>query len=1273
MLCPSCGTDNPPGFSFCGHCGTPLPRRCPQCGLESPPGFSFCGHCGADLSRLSPTPVESPLEGERRFVAVLFADIAGFTRLSERLDAEEATALVNRCLERMTEAVSQNGGRVDKYTGDGLMAVFGAPIAHEDDPERALRAALAMQASVSEMRLAPGGGQVPLHIGLACGQVVAARVGGHSRREYTVIGTSVNLAARLEEVSAPGQILVNEELARLTEHEFIYRPVSLPKLHGWDGSVLAFELIGERRGAVTATRPGAMRSPLVGREAEASILWRCLEDLTNRRGGIVSVIGEAGIGKSRLLQEVRGQAHERGLPINWLEGHSLESGEAVRYGCFRSLLQSAIGAATQADVADVAERLRTSLEMLLPDRVGEVYPYLGRVLGVSLDVEAAQRLERLDGESLKWQTFRIFSEWVAAQVEREPLVLVVEEAHWADPTSVELLEHLLPLARRVPLLMVKVYRPEPDRPAWRLREVAGREHREVYTELWLRPLPAVAAERMVAYLLHTDAVPPKALELILGRAEGNPLFIEEIVRSMVDRGVLVEHEEGFWDLSPTWHEFVVPETIQGILQARMDRLGDEARRTLQVAACIGRVFPRRLLAASLAAIEGAERDIDLDLERLLDSGLIEEQSGPPEREYVFRHILVMDAARSGLLRQQRRTIHLHLAQALEAMFAGRLADHYAILAHHYAEANQEEQALDYFLLAGDYARSNYALEDALSFYERALEFLHRRDEAERTAKTLMKMALVNLNRFDFAAASAQYAESFRLWRPGQEAAESPVPDRALRLILPSWPMLDPARVGDAYSVIVLSQIFEGLGIYDTQETNILPAAAGWEIHSNGHRYIFSLRRDGRWSDGTPVTAHDFVFAIRRVLDPRTRSPVAPVLRDIVGAMAFRSGETDDPSRIGVRALDDWSLEVSLERPVCNFPSLFPFRACFPVPAAAVQAWGDDWAQPERMISNGPFRVKQCERDVSLWLERNPYYTGPSRGNVGQVECCIVRDDEQMLALYDADQVDVVEAYFGDVDQLRERYGAQLVITPQLFTRYLGFRCDRPPFDDPRLRHAFVRSVDHAAVDAMNHRLGHVPAGGGFVPPGMPGHSPDIRLQYDPDTARRLMKEAGYAGGRGFPPVRMLIGRRADALAMAELLQRCWQDVLGVTVHTDMLPAEQFFQQLADPPALFILAWTVDFAEPYLFLALPFHSASPSSRIRWRNSRYDRLVEGATSTADPNRRMEMYHRADYLLVAEEAAVLPLSYGQRVMLIKPWVQDFPAASYSVALYKDVVVTR
>ncbi len=719
MQCPSCGAENPPGFTFCGHCGSPFTHVCPRCGFDNPAGVFACHRCGSDLlSRRTPS-ARTALEGERRFAVILFADIAGFTRLSEGLDPEEATWLVNRCLDEMTIAVVRYGGQVDKYIGDGLMGVFGAPVSHEDDPVRALRAALAMREQISSLRFSPQVPPLALHIGAACGSVVAAEMGSQRRKEYTVIGTAVNLAAHLEDASAPGQILISQDLHRLSEHAFEFQPMLLSDVRGLEGTVQAFELLGEQEGTVTPRGAASLRSPLVGRDAERATLERCLGKLCAGHGQIVSVIGEAGIGKSRLVDEVRQRAGSLEMEVTWLVGQAPSHGESVSYVPFRNIVRAAIGARPRMDKAKVRARLRGELVSLFADRWSEAYPYLARLLVLDLDKSSAELLQHLDGESLKWQISRAVCDFIARLCAGRPVVLVLEDLHWADPVSLELLEQVIALTAEARLMVVAISRLKPEWAYLHIREVVKKGYEHIYTDLRLRPLSETAADELVHNLLGRQEVPANVRELLLFRGGGNPLFIEELLSSMVDRDLLVQ-QNGKWKLTCSEEEVSIPETIQGIIQARVDRLDDEAKRVLQVAACIGQRFPYELLATAASVVGVLKDRLDQYLGTLEDAALIQREDEWLEREYAFKHVLIRDTVHNGLLKDTRSQFHIAVAQWYEQNTLEGPGPPYALLAYHYEQTDNHEKQRLYFSKAGHQAAQNHALHEACTFTAKAL-------------------------------------------------------------------------------------------------------------------------------------------------------------------------------------------------------------------------------------------------------------------------------------------------------------------------------------------------------------------------------------------------------------------------------------------------------------------------------------------------------------------------------------------------------------------------
>jgi len=719
MRCTSCGMENPPGFSFCGHCGVRLLQPCPRCGLKNPAGIPFCARCGADLLEGRPLALRGRVEGERRFVVALFADIAGFTRLSERLDPEEVTSMVNRCLDDMTRAVVRYGGRVDKYTGDGLMAVFGAPVGHEDDPVRALRAALVMQERIAGVRFGPQLTPLALHIGAACGYVIAAEVGSEGRREYTVIGTAVNLAARLEEASTPGQTLVSEHLQRLAGHVFEFRPVLLPDVAGMEGPVRAFELLGER-GQITAPwRSSRFRSPLVGRDEEMAMLEHCLKRLQQRQGQIVALVGEAGIGKSRLVDELRQRVEGGEMEVIWLQGHAVSHGQGTGYAPFREVIRAAVGAGNNADEDSLRERLQEKGEALFADRWFEIYPYLAYLLALGVEGPAAAPLQYLDGESLKWRIAQAVCDFIGRLCLEQPLVLVLEDMHWASPASLDLMERVLALTEERPLMVVVVRRPEAEGHSRHIHELVQQAHGHLYTEVRLQPLPEEAADELVCNMLGGGKVSPPVRRLLIFRGGGNPLFIEELVRSMVDQGLLVQ-QNGAWVLTCSEEEVMVPESVQGIIQARVDQLDTESRRVLQIAACIGRRFSLELLEAVAEAVGLSGNRLDQRLRTLEEAALVQED-GAGRGEYAFRHVLIRDAVHGGLLKEARTQIHTAVARWYEENMLDSPAPPYALLAYHYGQAENRRKQRFYLVKAGQEAAQRHANQEACDLFTQALD------------------------------------------------------------------------------------------------------------------------------------------------------------------------------------------------------------------------------------------------------------------------------------------------------------------------------------------------------------------------------------------------------------------------------------------------------------------------------------------------------------------------------------------------------------------------
>jgi len=580
---------------------------CPTCQKENPSDARYCLACGAALAstnlvREDATPADRltaddrgpngapQLEGERRLVTILFADVSGFTALSEQLDAEEVCRLLNSCFDVLVPVAERYGGVVDKFIGDQVMTLFGAPVAHEDDPERALHAALDMIQAVAELN-AQHSTTLGIHIGVNTGLVVAGQIGSHGRRQYTVIGDAVNLAARLQEAAPQGQILVGPDTHRRTAPLFDFAPPSALAVKGKTELVQAHRLLERKAQPGSVRGLAGLRSPMVGRSTELEHLLQRTTEAQSGRGGAVIISGEAGLGKSRLVVEWQTACAER--VVKWVQGQCLSYSQSLPYHLLTALLRSLTGVPTAAGEAETRAALRKLLRKLGgPSR--DVYAYLGHLLSIRLESADKERVQALDPQAMQAQYLSSLHQVLKALAAHRPVVLVSEDVHWADPSSAEILGRLLPVALDLPILFCFVTRPEPSSPGWKLVTTAREVLRERVSELSLHALDETNSRQLIANLLQVEAIPESVRTLILQRAEGNPFFVEEVIRMLIERGAIA-HEDGRWVAQQEIRAIEVPDNLQALLLARIDRLPAEVREVLRVAAVIGRQFSVQVL------------------------------------------------------------------------------------------------------------------------------------------------------------------------------------------------------------------------------------------------------------------------------------------------------------------------------------------------------------------------------------------------------------------------------------------------------------------------------------------------------------------------------------------------------------------------------------------------------------------------------------------------------------------------------------------------------
>ena len=680
---------------------------CPGCQAEAAPGARFCPECGA------PLPVAASRQDETRLVTVLFADMSGSVATTQDLDPEAALERVSEALEVMSSAVASHGGRIDRYLGDGVLALFGAPRASEDDPVRAIRAAIAMR----EGARARG---FEITAGINTGDAYVGRVGSDVHREITAMGPAVNLAARLQGRCEPGEVLVGESAWRIARRAFDFEPRET-RIKGLAEPVPAWAALRERPRPEIARGVEGLRSALIGREEEIARLSAALAKARAGAGQAVAVIGEAGVGKSRLLAEVRRLAlsPDGNGGCLWLEGRCLESSAATSYAPIVDLLRERFlpGAGVSERVEPVAEEIAGLTGDALPaERVDEVLVPILNLL--SIPDPRALEFGQLPPQQVKARTFLAVVEYLQALADKHPVVVVLDDLHWADSLTIELIPRLVEGLADSRSVLVCVQRPVQEHASRHLVALVERYAQGRYAELRLAPLDDAQTRRLVLALLGTEELPSPALGAILGKAQGNPLFVEEVLRSLLASEQIAIAGSGV-AVADRLRVDDVPTTVQSIIQSRVDRIDDEPRRALQSAAVIGRVFSRTLLEKMV----GTTLDLDRALWQLEQHDLVYLDRVVPEEEYSFKHVFTRDTVYKSLLRKRRAALHLAAAEAIESLYADRLEEHVERLAYHFDRTEDAARAAAYLFRAGEKSRRAHLNAEALEAFRRALERL----------------------------------------------------------------------------------------------------------------------------------------------------------------------------------------------------------------------------------------------------------------------------------------------------------------------------------------------------------------------------------------------------------------------------------------------------------------------------------------------------------------------------------------------------------------------
>jgi ABC-type transport system substrate-binding protein/class 3 adenylate cyclase len=1165
------------------------------------------------------------IDGERRVVAVLMADVAGSTAIGERLGPERSKFLFDEVMRLMTAEIERFDGTVAQLLGDGLLAMFGAPVAHEDDSERAVRAGLAIQQSLAAYAAEVSeayGVDLKARIAVNTGPVVVTPGAGADSGRYNALGDTVNVTARLQALAMDTEVTLGPQTAQQVRECFELEPLGETQLRGREQPIDRYRVVAERERDPDRRRPS---EPLVGRRAELAAVEDALDRLADGIGVIVSITGEPGIGKSRLLAEAAQSTGER---IRVLEGRALSYTESFPYWPVRELLRDWLGAGVTASEARVRLDLKTALHGVFGDD-REPYPFLAGILGLQPDAEARDMLREFSSEAVHRRSMEVVADLLQRLAQERPLLVVFEDLHWSDRPTLDLIESLLDLTESEPLGLALLYRSDREHPSWRVGERARQRFPHRYREIELRPLTESDSHELVGRLAGGE-LPEDVQQLLAQRAGGNPLFLAEALRDLIERGSL-ERSQGGWVASGGSVE--VPALVQAVLQARLDRLDPAAREVVSAAAVAGRRFGTPLM----------ERLVDPStlpaaLSELLRLELIVEEQRRPYPAYRFRHGLVQEAAYAAITDSGRRALHGRVGIALEDLYMGeglspRLLE---VLARHFTEADDAERAARYLIRAGDAARALYAEDEAVMHYREARRFLQRVGDDRRSRETLFKIALVHHLSFSYPEAEAAYDEAFACKVMPME--QTPVSERL------STAILRPREIVPGLSYVsdenmVTEHLFTGLLRVD-RDLNVMPALAdNFRVSADGLSYLFQIRSSARWSDGSPVTAGDFVETWRHARELDTAA--AFLLEDVESA----------------EALDDHTLEVRLREPRNYFLYVLAATAAYPWPIHLWDASGIEWRNALPLVSNGPYVLSEVDED-GMTLSANPAFEGP-RGNVAEIRIHYRAEGTSVLEAWDEFELDVI----ANIE--RSAVGHELArATPALGATMLGFHPEGP-YADERVRAAVAAPLIALMGELEQHGMAVRPAaGGGLLPPAMPGHTRVVNAPLTIEQAAELLAEAGYPGGEGLGPVRLVAPP-----PMRPLLDGLdeWLGRLGLTAVVDWVAPGTPTSPL-DCDA-WLSGWVADYPDPDGF----FRGLLSGRHMEVLcDEELTRLLAEARGCRIRDERLGLYAAVDRRLV-ERSLIVPLSYSRSVVLRRPWVRDLWSNALTQVRFDQASVDR
>jgi class 3 adenylate cyclase/tetratricopeptide (TPR) repeat protein len=758
MQCPKCQFENRDEAKFCGGCGYRFEISCPKCSAGNRVGNKFCDECGSNLKTVKEVsdqitetfrPPGSPIKettstdtpsiaAERKHVTVLFSDIAGYTAMSEKLDPEDVKEITSQIFGGISKIVGKYDGFIEKYAGDAVMAIFGVPKAHEDDPIRAIKAAREIHELVDgispkvETKI---GRSILMHTGVNTGLVVTGEV-DTERGTHGIAGDTINVASRLSSLAEAGQIFVDEDTFRQAEGYFIFESLKPATVKGKAEPVKVHKLLSPREKPVTVRRLSGLRAELVGRKVELTELCEAVEDLKQGRGRIFSICGDAGTGKSRLIEEFKATLNLD--KIQWLEGHAYAYTQSIPYFPLIDLLSRIFHIKEGDSSADIREKIESEVENLL-GKNSSVVPYVGGLYSLRYP-----EVEEVSPEFWKSRLQDAILEILTALAKKSPTVFFLEDMHWADPSFAKLLRHAW-LEIRQPAIVICVYRPTFNLFTSHQIKGIGR----LYHEIKLEDLSLSDAQSMLESLLKTLSIPSDLKRYIQDKAEGNPFYLEELVNSLIECEALAQ-ENGNWRLTKSISDADISSSIHGLISGRLDRLEKNTKRILQEASVIGRAF----LYEILKKITEFKDNIDGELNILERLDLIRTRAIRPDLEYMFKHPVTQEVVYNGLLKTERKEIHEQIALIMESIFQDRLPEFYETLAFHFKQSDSVRKAVYYLMKSGEKSLRRYAVEESHNYYKEAYSILINvseisPDNEELLIDLLNKWALVYYYRGDF--------------------------------------------------------------------------------------------------------------------------------------------------------------------------------------------------------------------------------------------------------------------------------------------------------------------------------------------------------------------------------------------------------------------------------------------------------------------------------------------------------------------------------------------